>query len=104
MLRAVCFFDVLKKNLDAQRRVLLQRFSSAFSLSSIFASSTLNVELISAAATFLFVLLLRDPHCGGVVRGTGPHHHKHIERMRVAYTQDATRVTITHNKTLLLIT
>ena len=42
---------------------------------------------------FPLVLLLRDPHCGGVVRGTGPHHHKHIERMRVAYTQDEARVT-----------
>ena len=26
-----------------------------------------------------------------LVRGTGPHHNKHIERMRVAYKQDATR-------------
>ena len=47
---------------------------------------------------FSTLLLLRDPHCGGLVRGTGPRQHKHIERTRAAYKQDASP-THTHTPT-----
>ena len=80
----------MKNHLDRLGSYASSAFFFSVFLNIFFAPSTLCVDLISAT-TFLSVLLLRDPHCGGVVRGTGPHHHKHIERTRVAYKQDATR-------------
>ena len=74
------------------RRSLLRRVSLAFSE----AASLLHRHDSFSATTFSLLLLLRDPHCGGVVRGTGPHQLKHIERTRAAYKQDTSPIIISN--------